>query len=95
MVETHRAGLALGLALLATLAGCSRAPTPDDPDAWATALPEADSERGAKLYRQVRQLGTEQLSCAICHGADGRGNYGIENPSIRSWLLERRAELTG
>lgn len=38
--------------------------------------------RAAALYATTRTLPgeTEKLSCAVCHGLQGQGNYGLENP---------------
>ena len=74
---------ARGIAASATLlvAACSRS-APTDLDAWASAVPTADTTRAAALYTRTRALPgePEPVSCAVCHGAEGQGNYGTENP---------------
>ncbi|QMW21590.1 c-type cytochrome [Sandaracinobacteroides saxicola] len=73
------------VAILLTLAGCDGgAPRPpfQDPDGWQAKLATADPARGAALYAQMHRLSGEReaLSCATCHGPQGGGNYGLENP---------------
>ena len=53
-----------------------------DLDAWQSALPTADAKRAAALYTHVRRLPgePEAVSCSVCHGPQGGGNYGTEDP---------------
>ena len=73
------------VALALAAAGCSpqaaKAPAVD-PDAWQTAIPTVDLKRAAALYARPRSLPgeAEPVSCAVCHGAEGQGNYGREDP---------------
>jgi cytochrome c553 len=82
--------IALGLsgfaltAMILVLASCgSRTPAAAiDLDDWGHALPTASVSRAAALYAAKRTLAgePEPVSCAVCHGAQGQGNYGLENP---------------
>lgn len=72
------------VAALLALAACGRqasAPAADL-DAWQAKLATADPARAKALFVHTRTLPGEgeAVSCAVCHGADGRGNYGTEDP---------------
>ena len=76
--------IAVAVAAALGLVECQRKPgVPQiDPDAWASAIPTSDTVRAHALYTRTRVIAgeSEPVSCAVCHGADGGGNYGRDNP---------------
>lgn len=55
---------------------------PPSPDSWQATFGSVDLKRAAALYETARVLPGEDepVSCAVCHGKEGQGNYGIDNP---------------
>ena len=78
----RHAGLAATCLLAASVLWFRPAASGQSPDGWQSKIGTADLGRAASIYTQTRALPgeAEKVSCAVCHGPQGQGNYGLENP---------------